>query len=265
MTTSDLPAPPTAGEQPGWFPDPNGRHEHRYFNGRAWTADVADGGQRSIDPLGAGPTPVAPGPPPGALPPVPPVPPAAERGGLATASLVCGIIGVLLAWIPFLVVGGVVLAILALVFGIKTLRRGTTVGGAHGKSIAGVVLGVIGLALAVLGTILSVVVVREVLEFVDPAPHTIDAVECRVDDGVAIVTGSLTNLDDDPARFSVFVTVRAGTRSVEPSEPREVGSIPPGGTADWQVAVNVDRSAETCVASAEVFGPLPFGVPVDRP
>lgn len=32
-----------------WYPDPCGRHEHRYWDGRAWTENVADGGQASVD------------------------------------------------------------------------------------------------------------------------------------------------------------------------------------------------------------------------
>jgi hypothetical protein len=28
--------------QPGWHPDPGGRHEHRYWDGSRWTDDVAD-------------------------------------------------------------------------------------------------------------------------------------------------------------------------------------------------------------------------------
>lgn len=259
LSAVTAPVPPTATEQPGWFPDPNGRHEHRYFNGRAWTADVADGGERAIDPLGSAPTPVR---PPAAFPPSPPRP---ERGGLATASLVCGIIGVLIAWLPFLVVGGVVLAILALVFGVKTLRSGTTPSGARGKSIAGVVLGAVALALAVLGAVLSVVVVREVLAFMDPAAHTVEVTDCRFDGGVAIVAGTLTNLDDEPAGFSLFVTVEAGGRFTEEGDAREIDSVAPGATVEWQVATNVDGAAESCVGSVEVFGPLPFGVPVERP
>jgi uncharacterized membrane protein YhaH (DUF805 family) len=35
----------------GWFPDPMGRHQFRFWNGSAWTADVSDGGVNSIDPL----------------------------------------------------------------------------------------------------------------------------------------------------------------------------------------------------------------------
>ncbi|MEX1107166.1 MAG: DUF2510 domain-containing protein, partial [Ilumatobacteraceae bacterium] len=34
----------------GWFPDPLGRYEHRWFNGTTWTADVSLHGQRYVDP-----------------------------------------------------------------------------------------------------------------------------------------------------------------------------------------------------------------------
>ena len=30
--------------QAGWYPDPTGRHQHRYFDGREWTNHVADAG-----------------------------------------------------------------------------------------------------------------------------------------------------------------------------------------------------------------------------
>ena len=35
----------------GWNPDPSGRHEVRYWNGGAWTDDVADAGVASKDPM----------------------------------------------------------------------------------------------------------------------------------------------------------------------------------------------------------------------
>jgi hypothetical protein len=41
-----VPAPP--GE---WRADPSGRHQHRYWDGRAWTEHVADDGVASTDPL----------------------------------------------------------------------------------------------------------------------------------------------------------------------------------------------------------------------
>ncbi len=47
-----LPAGSLAGEgpQPGWFPDPTGRHEHRAWDGSDWTARVSDGGVEGYDP-----------------------------------------------------------------------------------------------------------------------------------------------------------------------------------------------------------------------
>jgi len=37
----------------GWHADRLGRHQERYFDGMSWTDRVRDGGQISIDPLGA--------------------------------------------------------------------------------------------------------------------------------------------------------------------------------------------------------------------
>lgn len=33
----------------GWYPDPSGRHEQRYYDGKSWTSNVADGGKQSHD------------------------------------------------------------------------------------------------------------------------------------------------------------------------------------------------------------------------
>jgi hypothetical protein len=50
--TADLPAAPTlASVSPRWAPDPSGRHEFRYWDGRTWTPTVADNGVTSIDRL----------------------------------------------------------------------------------------------------------------------------------------------------------------------------------------------------------------------
>jgi hypothetical protein len=45
---------------PAWYGDPTGRHDHRWWDGEAWTAHVADGGIAARDELE------------GAEPPVPP-------------------------------------------------------------------------------------------------------------------------------------------------------------------------------------------------
>jgi TIR domain-containing protein/uncharacterized protein DUF2510 len=46
-----------AGPAPGWFPDPRGRFEQRYWDGTKWTAHVARAGKALVDPdgIGAGP------------------------------------------------------------------------------------------------------------------------------------------------------------------------------------------------------------------
>ncbi len=39
----------------GWHPDPEGRHEYRYWDGNVWTEHVSNQGNQSVSPLGAGP------------------------------------------------------------------------------------------------------------------------------------------------------------------------------------------------------------------
>src|SRR6185295_19761643 len=50
------PAVPRALPPAGWFADPSGRHEHRYWDGATWTDHVADRGVAAVDPV-AGPAP----------------------------------------------------------------------------------------------------------------------------------------------------------------------------------------------------------------
>lgn len=38
---------------PGWHPDPTGRHEFRYWDGRGWTDRISDRGHAGTDPLTA--------------------------------------------------------------------------------------------------------------------------------------------------------------------------------------------------------------------
>jgi uncharacterized protein YxjI len=41
-----------AGHSPDWYPDPWGRHEHRYYDGTTWTEHVANHGRQAVDPPG---------------------------------------------------------------------------------------------------------------------------------------------------------------------------------------------------------------------
>lgn len=42
----------TTDHAPNWYPDPWGRHEHRYFDGSTWTEHVASHGRQAVDPPG---------------------------------------------------------------------------------------------------------------------------------------------------------------------------------------------------------------------
>lgn len=42
-----------SGHAPGWYPDPMGRHEYRWFDGSTWTDQVSSHGKASVDPVQA--------------------------------------------------------------------------------------------------------------------------------------------------------------------------------------------------------------------
>ncbi len=66
----------------GWYTDPAGRHEYRYWDGANWTAQVSDGGVTASDSLESPPTPTYTPPPrlsQGRAEPPPPAAPASPR------------------------------------------------------------------------------------------------------------------------------------------------------------------------------------------
>ncbi len=140
---------------PGWFPDPTGRHDHRWWDGAAWTAHVADAGIATVDPLPeassaasmantgpAGPTTARPGADP-----------------VAIIALVVGLLGILLVFAPVI---GLIAPIAALVLGLVARSRLRTSGCAgRGIATSGVVLGAIGLAMSLIVTVTSVVLLSD--------------------------------------------------------------------------------------------------------
>ena len=228
----------------GWFPDPLDRYDHRYFNGTSWTSDVSADGVRSVDPLGAGP---GPGSGPGG-----------DRSNkAATAAVVMGSVSLVIAWMPFLVVAGLALAVLAVVFGLKGLRRSRHHGLGRGASIAGLVMGCSGLAASVVGVILTVLVWNEVVDFAEPGPHATTVVSCDVDGRTADVAGTITNDDDRPHDYTLFVEVDGRTEIVV------VEDVAAGETTDWSTIVVGPTIFDECDPGVIVQGPFPFGVEVD--
>ena len=117
-----------------WLPDPSGRHQLRWWDGAQWTEHVSDHGEATTDQPGeAG---------------FPPPPPAGsgldapqQRSGRATASLVLGIVGIL--------VFPVVCSTLAIIFGAMAIRDIGDDDRIAGRSMAwwGLGLGIAGLVI----------------------------------------------------------------------------------------------------------------------
>ena len=95
----------------GWFRDPTGRHELRWWDGGIWSEYVADAGTVSVDPAGADPPPPVPAlpppPVPALLPPPPPPsgrlppPPSRRPQNHAGATLAAIIALALAAWFAY--------------------------------------------------------------------------------------------------------------------------------------------------------------------
>ena len=245
------PGPP-AGPAAAWYPDPTGRYEHRFYNGRAWTADVSRAGVRGIDPLGVEPA--------AAEPP---------RDGRATAALVLGVVAATTAWMPFLFVVGVVCAVLAICFGVAAMRRRPR--DRRGFAGAGVVLGAVAIPLAAVGVWLSAAVLDVVDRYQNPPAHSIELTACAVDVDTSTpatlhVAGTITNTDDHAGAYRIRVEAATGGGRREQLV-FEVDSLQPGNSARFDrteslTAYDADGTAPQCEVT-DVTGPLPFGVDIE--
>jgi Protein of unknown function (DUF2510) len=233
----------------GWFPDPHGRHEYRYFNGHAWTADVADEGRRMIDPHGAAPIGRTDRP--------------ATGNGIAVAALTCGLVALVFAWMPVFVVIGLVLGVLGLVFGIRGRRRARQVGLGQGMALTGIISGSAALALSIVGIVFTVSFMRQFIDFMEPGPYEAHVVSCSVGPAAIDVDASVTNQSDRSRSYTVY-----GVVSQPPGVPDLVATltdVEPGATE--QVTMHhTARSSSSgqCDVRLVVHGPTPYGIKMDR-
>ena len=240
----------STGTGPGWYPDPTGRFDVRYHNGRTWTGDVATGGNRFVDTM--------PLTPPSPVTPLPGGRPA--RNGIATAAMTCGIVALATGWIPFVAVAGVVLAVLAIVFGIVGLRRSRRSGTGRTFAITGLVTGSLGLASAAVGMVLTVVTFRAIERYEDPAARDVQIDTCESGDDGLVVGGTLRNLDDETASFTVFVSVERTASGAEvDSFHIELDDVEPDEVVRFEEVRRTQSVAVECRVD-EVKGPLPFGI-----
>lgn len=80
------------------------------------------------------------------------------KNSFAIAALVCGILGIVGAWIPVVNYFTLVLAILGIVFGVKGMKIAKQTGTGKGLAVAGLVCGIVSTAFAVIAVLCAICV-----------------------------------------------------------------------------------------------------------
>jgi len=146
---------------PGWFADPTGRHDHRWWDGAAWTGHVADAGVAGKDPLDARPRerdatasgPEDSGPAERTRGPVADGAARSTVDPVAILALILAIIALLIALLPVVGIVPATAAVIVAVIARARVRRSGRRG--EGVAIAGLVIAIGALIVAVLVTIVA--------------------------------------------------------------------------------------------------------------
>ena len=232
----------------GWYPDPTGRFEYRYHNDRHWTSDVATNGQRYLDPLPSPPI----GPSTGASAAPAPTHEGGGGNGMAVAAMVCGIVALVIAWIPFVGVLGLAAALTGLGLSVPAMRRSKPTGARRGAAITGLVTSSIAVVLGILGIVLTVYLVRAFERFDDPGPTSTQITSCTADGTDVVATGELTNRSDSTRDYTVEVRLATGS-----TEWVKVQDVPAGGSESFE-AREFGTFREGACEVLRVRGPVPF-------
>lgn len=107
------------------------------------------------------------GPPPG-MPGMPPPFPQQPRNGLGVAALVIGIVGVLIALVPFMFWLGAILGLLALIFGIIGMGKANKGEATNkGSALTGVITGALAIVISIVWVVVLATAVKDVAEEIE--------------------------------------------------------------------------------------------------
>ncbi|MEO5723199.1 MAG: DUF4190 domain-containing protein [Ilumatobacteraceae bacterium] len=253
---------------PGWYPDPFRRFEFRYYNGQRWTADVSMHGQRMVDsgePAAGGPQtwPVAQQPwTSTSQQPWTPSDSRPHRRGLAIASFVLAVTGVVVGWVPFVFAVAAAGAVAAVIFGVIGLRHARQNNGAgRGFATAGLVIAPVALVVCFGGFLFTRSLIHALNRYDNPGRYTLVPHQpCSVDGNVVTFDGTITNDETDDRRYEVKVAYRIGG-SVVATEVVKIDTVTPGTTRPWSTRQTVSGASKgvTCAVD-RVKGPAPYGV-----
>jgi hypothetical protein len=262
----------------GWFADPLGRHEKRFFNGIVWTSDVQDGDVRASDPMtesGSVPPTI------GSVPPTLPagtvlgpqyvvVAPQKPGNGPAVGALTLGIVAVLCAFSePFGWVLGIICGVLGLILGTAGLVKASRGASHSALALSGLILGLVASIVAVHTASDYYRVERAIdrqiraqasIPVVDANPVT-DQVRIetcyRMNDGTGspAATGSVVN--ESQLRRSLKVTVAFHLRNVTVYGYGITGEIDPGEKTHWFARAGSSLFTPTSCTAARPPHPIP--------
>jgi len=143
------------------------------------------------------------------------------------------------------------------------MRRAGSADVGRGRAVVGVATGTAGLLAAIVGVMLTLVVIDVYEAYVDPAAHVVTVTDCEVDGSRATVAGLLENRSSESADFSVLIGfARAGTDNVRHTRRAVLNNVAPGEQAAFELQQQVDLDEVDCLI-LEVTGPLPFGIALD--
>lgn len=136
-----------------------------------------------------------------------------KRNGLATASLVVGIVAIATAWIPFLNVVSMILAVIAIGLGIGGFVMARKRGGMV-KTIFGVVLSIAALVLGMSVTSAAVGAIDEGIQEFEDAMDVTDEVTIELgaitsDEFGSDVAVTITNISDETGSYWVSVAAES--------------------------------------------------------
>mgnify|MGYP003342251094 CR=1 FL=1 len=175
----------------GWFPDPVGRFDYRYFDGTVWTADVASAGQRYRDPLAG-----------------------LQASNLprtfAIAAFVIGLVSLVASTLPIIALVVPVSAVLGCIFAIVALRRhrrGT--GRGKGYAIWGLCISLVAAPASIVGITVSTPAFIDAFRLaLNPEPPEVTIPVCENRNGSPYAEVVVRNLCTDSRAFSVIVAQR---------------------------------------------------------
>jgi hypothetical protein len=157
------------------------------------------------------------------------MPPGPPTNGLATAGLVCGIVGLLICLIPFGIFFGGIVAIVGIVLGFVGRGRARELGTGSGSAIAGIVTGIVGLIIGVVWLFVFGSLLRHVTNNFEirQGDFTVEQQTCHASrSGTLDASGTITNTSDfDKILVQVHVTVRDSRGVVVGSADDFVGGV----------------------------------------